>query len=282
MNKLTGTAIAGLMVAMFVVPVFADRAQDELEENLSVGFGESDVITDTTPPKPYVPHRYRNSLPKFQWLLDKYGWTTNQLIDGLICVITNNVVEENWSVRRKERAARMAAIQLSEIPLPVVTNFFRQFNDKDDTGKLKGITIPSMFRRTNLEPEVMTYMRSLCVRTNVYSGAESDVVYYMFKTLATMSDELKPAATNRVAKYIYFSTWNTTQDLSWQDQELAKFIPAYSNSVQRLSALRHVAATTENWRTRAIVQKEVERLSSLPTNQLNNISWIAEDVTGGK
>ena len=81
MNKLTGTAMAGLLVAMVAVPVFADRAQDELEENLSVGFGESDVITDTTPPKPYVPFRYRNSLPKFQWLLDKYGWTTNQLID---------------------------------------------------------------------------------------------------------------------------------------------------------------------------------------------------------
>ena len=112
--------MAGLMVAMFAVAVFADRAQDELEENLSVGFGESDVITVTTPPKPYVPFRYRNSLPKFQWLLDKYGWTTNQLIDGMICVITNNVVEENWSVRRKERAARMAAKQLSEIPLPVV------------------------------------------------------------------------------------------------------------------------------------------------------------------
>ena len=189
MNKLTGTAIAGLMVAMFAVPVFADRAQDELEENLSVGFGESDVITDTTPPKPYVPHRYRNSLPKFQWLLDKYGWTTNQLIDGLICVITNNVVEENWSVRRKERAARMAAKQLSEIPLPVVTNFFRQFNDKDDTGKLKGITIPSMFRRTNLEPEIMAYMRSLCVRTNVYCNVGFDVVYDMFETLNTMSDE---------------------------------------------------------------------------------------------
>ena len=176
MNKLYVNAIAGLMVAMFAVPVFADRAQDELEENLSVGFGESDVITETTPPKPYVPHRYRNSLPKFQWLLDKYGWTTNQLIDGLICVITNNVVEENWSVRRKERAARMAAKQLSEIPLPVVTNFFRQFNDKDDTGKLKGITIPSMFRRTNLEPEIMAYMRSLCVRTNVYCKAEYEVI----------------------------------------------------------------------------------------------------------
>ena len=63
---------------------------------------------------------------------------------------------------------------------------------------------------------------------------------------------------------------------------LAKFMPTHSNSVQRLSAMRHVASTTENWRTRAIVQKEVDRLSSLPTNQLNDISWIAEDVTGGK
>ncbi|MCR5752890.1 MAG: hypothetical protein K6G91_13120, partial [Kiritimatiellae bacterium] len=120
------------------------------------------------------------------------------------------------------------------------------------------------------------------VRTNVYCNVGFDVVYDMFETLNTMSDELKSAATNRVASFIYFSVWNTTRDIAWQDRELAKFLPAYSNSVQRLSALRHVAATTENWRTRAIVQKEVDRLSSLPTNQLNNISWIAEDVTVGK
>ncbi len=282
MTKLYVNAMAGLLVAMVAVPVFADRAQDELEENLSVGFGESDVITDTTPPKPYVPFRYRNSLPRFQWLLDKYGWTTNQLIDGLICVITNNVVEENWSVRRKERAARMAAKQLSEIPLPVVTNFFRQFNDKDDTSKLKGITLPAMLYRTNLEPEVMAYMRSLCVRTNVSCNVGFDVVYIMFETLKTMPDEMKPAATNRVAQYIYFSIMHTTRSIAWQDRELAKIIPAYSNSIQRLLALRYVEASIANPRIKEWAHKEVESLSSIPTNKLNNISWIAEDVTGGK
>ena len=282
MNKLYVNAIAGLMVAMFAVPVFADRAQDELEENLSVGFGESDVITDTTPPKPYVPHRYRNSLPKFQWLLDKYGWTTNQLIDGLICVITNNVVEENWSVRRKERAARMAAKQLSEIPLPVVTNFFRQFNDKDDTGKLKGITIPSMFRRTNLEPEIMAYMRNQCLHTNRYFTAQALVMRDMFETLSTMPDQLKPAATNRVAKYMYFAIGHATRFIAWQDEELSRFIPAYSNSLQRLALMRYVSNSASNTWERSNAAQIVKGLESLPTNQLNNISWIAEDVTGGK
>ncbi|MCR5751282.1 MAG: hypothetical protein K6G91_04910, partial [Kiritimatiellae bacterium] len=146
----------------------------------------------------------------------------------------------------------------------------------------KVTSVTSMFKRTNLDPEVMAYMRVLCVRTNMYSRTVPMVMRYMFDTLSTMPEELKPAATNRVASFMYFSVWNTPEDVSWQDQELAKFLPAYSNSVQRLSALRHVAATTENWRTRAIVQKEVDRLSSLPTNQINNISWIAEDVTGGK
>ena len=282
MNKMYGNAIAGLLVAMFAVQLFAGTAQKELEESLSVGFGGSDVITDTTPPKPYVPHRYRNSLPKFQWFVDKHGWTTNQLIDGLICVITNNVVEENWSVRRKERAARMAAKQLSEIDLPAVTNFFRQFNDRDDTSKLKGITIPAMIRRTNLEPEIMAYMRSLCVRTNVYSDVEYVVTRDMLETLRSIPDDTKLSATNRVAKYMYFSIWHTVHDVSWQDKELSKFIPAYSNSVQRLSALKHVEATTQNPRLREWAKKEADALSAIPTNQLNDISWIAEDVTGGK
>ncbi len=274
------TALVGLLSVALSAPLFAGASQAELENLLRHGFWRPDVEPDVPPP--YVPLRYRNSLPEFQWFFGKSGWTTNQLIEGLICAITNNVVDEKWTDMGKQRIATVAARKLSEIDDPAVTNFFRVFNDSYDTPRLKVFTIPSMFRRTNLEPEVMTYMRSLCVQTNIYSGVESMVVYDMFKTLDTISDELKPAAANRVAKYIYFSIWNTTQDLSWQDQELAKFIPPYANSVQRLSALRHVAATTGNWRTRAIVQKEVERLSSLPTNQLNNISWIAEDVTGGK
>ena len=282
MNMLYGNAIAGLLVVMLTVQLFAETAQDELEEALSHGFGGVDVISDTISPAPYVPHRYRNAIPEFQWFLDKNGWTTNQLVEGLICAITNNVGEENWSVRRKQRTARVAARKLSEIDVPAVTNFFRRFNGSDNTSKLKCITIPATFRRTNLEPEVMAYMRTLCVSTNVYSKSEYEVFKSMKETLNTMPEELKLSATNRVASFMYYSVLNTTQDIAWQDKELAKFVPAYSNSVQRLSALRHVAATTENWRTRAIVQKEVERLSSLPTNQLNNISWIAEDVTGGK
>ena len=282
MNKLTENAIVGLLAMFTAVPVFADKAQDELELYLQHGNWYVDNITDTSSSPPYVPYRYRNSLPQFEGFIARHGWTTNQFIAGLICAITNNVTDEKWSDMGRQRIARVATWKLGEIDNPAVTNFFRQFNDSNDTSRLKVTSVTSMFKRTNLEPEVMSYMRVLCVRTNMYSKTVPMVMRYMFDTLSTMPEELKPAATNRVAKYMYFSVRNTSEDVSWQDQELAKFIPAYSNSVQRLSAMRHVASTTENWRTRAIAQKEVDRLSSLPTNQLNDISWIAEDVTGGK
>ena len=196
---------------------------------------------------------------------------------GLICAITNNVSDANWADAGKRDTAEVAAWKLGEIDNPVVTNFFRQFNDSDDTPRLKTGTIPPIFWRTNLEPEVLAYMRSLCVRTNVYRNVESIVMSDMFETIATMSEELKPAATNRVAQYMYFAICHTTRDVTWQDRELANFIPAYSNSVQRLSALQYVAATIVNPRTRAIAQREVARLSAMPTNQLNDVSWIEQD-----
>ena len=281
-NKLTENAIVGLLVVFTAVSVFADRAQDELELRLRHGRWYVDNITDKSGFPPHVPYRYRNSLPRFERFIARHGWTTNQLIEGLICAITNNVTDEKWTDEGKQRIAGIAAWKLSEIDHPAVTNFFRWFNDSDDTNRLKANTIPPMFWRTNLEPEVMAYMRSLCVRTNIYCNVEFNVVHDMFETLSTMSDELKTAATNRVAKYIYFSIWHTVRDVSWQDKELAKFIPAYSNSVQRLSAMRHVEATTQNPRLREWAKKEAYALSDIPTNQLNNISWIAEDVTGGK
>ena len=281
-NKLYGNAIAGLLVVMLTVQLFAETAQDELEEALSHGFGGVDVISDTISPAPYVPHRYRNAIPEFQWFLDKNCWTTNQLVEGLICAITNNVSEENWSVRRKQRTAKVAARKLSEIDVPAVTNFFRRFNGSDNTSKLKCITIPATFRRTNLEPDVMAYMRTLCVSTNVYSKSEYEVVRDMKETLKTMPDELKPDATNRVAKYMYFAIGHTTRLIAWQDEELSRFIPAYSNSLQRLSLMRYVSNSASNTWERSNAAQVVQRLESLPTNQLNNISWIAEDVTGGK
>ena len=282
MNKLNENAVIGLLAMFIAVPVFADTAQEELELYLQHGSWYIDNITDKSSFPPYVPRRYRNSLPQFEGFIARHGWTTNQFIEGLICAITNNVTDEKWADEGKQRIARVATWKLGEIDNPAVTNFFRQFNDSNDTTRLKATSITSMFRRTNLESEVMAYMRSLCVRTNIYSNVEFNVVYDMFETLSTMPDELKSAATNRVAKYVYFSIWHTVRDVSWQDKELAKFIPAYSNSVQRLSALKHVQSTTQNPRLREWAKKEVDALSAIPTNQLNNISWIAEDVTGGK
>ncbi len=270
----------GLFAAVLTVPVIADVAQVDLETFLSRGRWHDDVDPDVPPP--YVPHRYRNSLPRFEGFMSRHGWTTNQLIDGLICAITNNVNDGNWSDGTRRRAAEIATWKLSEISDPAVTNFFRQFNDTDDTDRLKGGTIPGMLWRTNLEPDVMAYMRSLCVRTNVYSKVEDLVVMAMFKTLKTMPDEMKPAATNRVAKYMYFAIHNETDTQGWHDRELARFIPAYSNSFQRLSLMRYVAGSTTNVYQRKHAVSVVQRLESIPTNQLNNISWIAEDVTGGK
>ena len=282
MNKLTGNAIVGLLAMFAVVPVLADTAQEELELYLQHGNWYVDNITDKSGFPPHVPYRYRNSLPQFEWFIERHGWTTNQFIEGLICAITNNVTDEKWIDKEKQRIAGIAAWKLSEIDHPAVTNFFRWFNDSDHTDRLKVDTIPPMFWRTNLEPDVMAYMRTLCVRTNVYSRAVPMVMRCMFDTLSTMPDKLKPAATNRVAQYMYFAIRHTVRSVSWQDKELAKFIPSYSNSVQRLSALKHVEATTQNPRLREWAKKEVDALSAIPTNQLNNISWIAEDVTGGK
>ncbi len=275
--------VVGVVLAT-VRPTFANSdAQAELEESLRYGSAVRGRAADLSKGKPVVvPLRYRNALRGYEGFIRRHGWTTNQFIEGMICAITNNVKDDNWKDRWKSDTAGAAAIKLREIDNPAVTNFFRQFNDADNTTRLKSITIPAMFLRTNLEPEVMAYLRSLCVRTNVYCKAEYDVIRDMFMTLRTMPDELKPAATNRVAKYMYFAIRHETDTQGWHDQELSRFIPAYSNSLQRLSLMRYVSTSATNTWERANAAQIVQRLEAIPSNQLNNISWIAEDVTGGK
>ena len=225
---------------------------------------------------PYVLPRHRDALADCRDFFEGSGWTTNRFIEGLMCAITNNVTAANWQDEYKRDAAGVAAWKLGEIDDPAVTNFFRQFNDNDDTDRLKTETIPPMFWRTNLEPEVLAYMRSLCVRTNVYCKVEHGVMRDMFETLSTMPDEQKPAATNRVAQYMYFAIRHVTDSQGWQDIELSRFIPAYSNSLQRLSLMRYVSVSATNDWERSNAAQVVQRLESIPTNQLNDISWIAE------
>ena len=45
--------------------------------------------------------------------------------------------------------------------------------------------------------------------------------------------------------------------------------------------MQYVQSTTTNVKIRILAQQEVDRLSAIPTNQLNDISWITEDLNGG-
>ena len=265
--------IAALASSCFVA-LKADNAwgQSDLEDWL-----DGIIIPDYHPegePED-VPYRNRDSLPEFQEFFERSGWTTNQFIEGLMFAATNNMTEENWADESKRRVSRRAVWKLSEINVPAVTNFFRTLND-DCLVHYKLTAIPEMLYYTNLEPDVLSYMRTLCVRTNIYDSVASSVMTDMLETLSTMPDVIKPAATNRVAQYLYFSLHHTTKHLSYQDDTLAEFLPAYSNSIQRLETLRHIAATTTNSMTRANVQQRIDMLSAIPTNQLNDISWITE------
>ena len=188
---------------------------------------------------------------------------------------TNNATSAKWGIERDMDIAGTAGWMLSEINLPAVTNFFRLCNDEDSI-TFKGVTIPGMFPYTNLEPEVMLYMKTLCIRTNIYDSVATMVMHDMFETLETMQDVLKPAATNRVAQYMYFAIHHVTDSQGWQDEKLSNFIPAYSNSIQRLNLMSYVASSATNAWERSNAIAVVQMLSSLPTNQLNDVSWIAE------
>ena len=271
MSKVLSFAVV-LVLALHVFSDVPWWTQQRLESNL-YGLYPDDFFPDGEPP--YVPLRNRDALSEYHNLFVESGWTTNQFVDALILAFTNNITASNWTNEYNNDVACTAIWKLSEINMPVVTNFFRMCND-DDSVKCKSTTIPGMFHYTNLEPEVLAYMRTLCVRTNVYDRIADEIMLDMFETLKTMPDELKPAATNRVAQYMYFAIHHTTRQMAWQDRELAKFIPDYSNSVQRLSAMQYVATTATNARQRVRAQMEIDRLSSLPTNQLNDVSWIAE------
>ena len=264
-----------LVVSPLVLGAEHRQAQARLEHLLCYGCEPPDAFPDGEPPD--VPLRNRDALAEFPRFISWSGWTTNQFIEGLMLAFTNCTTVTSWTQEERENIAGVAGWKLSEINLPAVTNFFRKCNDAD-MAEYRGTTIPGMIPYTKLEPDVLAYMRTLCVRTNLYDDVATMVIYNMFDTLSSMPDVMKPAATNRVAQYLYFSLYHTTRHLSFQDDMLATFLPAYSNSVQRLDTLRYIFATTTNAMTRANVLNRIDTLSAIPTNQLNDISWIAEDL----
>lgn len=219
----------------------------------------------------YVPLRNRDSLADFKVYLGQGGWTTNDVVRGLIYAVTNNIVPARWGVERNRMIASVAMQELAECREPAANAFLMGFctNSIHDVAV---VGVRGIFMRTNLEPEVLEYMRTVCVRTNLYERIAAGISSDLIETLQTMPDLGKTSATNRLASYLYFTLWHLTRDTCCQDEELAEFLPAYSNSVQRLSVMRHVAATATNGFQRTTARQEVARLSSL-TN-LVDLSWL--------
>ena len=253
--------------------VFAQELDQSWLERYLEAIEPVDNFPDGAPQD--IPLRYRDGIADSALFFARTGCTTNQFIEGLFRAATNAFTSTNWNEEEKNRISSTAVWKLTEIGHPAVTNFFKYMIDSDNDWH-KGVPICAYFWRTNLEPEILSYLRTLCVQTNIYDSVAASVMNDMLETLSTMPDLMKSAATNRVAQYLYFSLHHTTQDLSFQDRMLAEFLPAYSNSIQRLETLRHIAATTTNSMTRANVQQRIDMLSAIPTNQLNDISWIAE------
>ena len=269
MKKLIIIVLAlGAVVAYSAVPPPA-----EVEKVLEGKIIQDDFVNEEEPVD--VPLRYRDSLKEYGYFIREQGCTTNEFVQALMLAATNGAYSLEWTEDQKDTIAARALIALRTMDRPDATNFVRIVN-ADGRTHFRYVDFTAPFIHTNLEPEVLDYMRTQCVRTNLYEDLAFSVMSDMLETLSTMPPELQPAATNRVAQYIYFTIGHIADEQNFQDKELIKLIPSYSNSLQRLSLMRYVAATATNTYERAYAQRAVQALSAAPTNTLNNIPWIAQ------
>ena len=267
-SYISATLILTAIAAFAAVPPLAEVERVLEGKIIQDNFMDEDVPVD-------VPLRYRNSLKEYEFFIREQGCTTNEFVQALMLAATNGAYSLEWSEEEKNMIAARALIALREMDRPDVTNFVRIVN-ADGKQHFRYVDFSMPFIHTNLEPEIMEYMRSQCVRTNLYERSSFYVMHDMLETLSTMPPELQPAATNRVAQYIYFTIGHIVDDQNFQDKGLIRLIPAYSNSLQRLSLMQYVAATATNTYERTYAQRAVQALSAAPTNTLNNIPWIAQ------
>jgi len=229
-------------------------------------YDETDALDD-------MPGRMRDALPLFCDVFRESGWTTNELVDALIVVVSNGLQAANLQDPDKRRSAVVAMRQLADINHPAVTNFFSCIVYEDLHGMEK-IAIPGLFRYTNLESNVVARLYDLCICTNRYDEAASIVAWDLLDCLATVPEAERDAAKIRVAKYMYYSMRHISSSQTWQDEELAKLIPSYSNSVQRLDQVRFFIHNSTNVYEQSKALVQYNRLSAFPTNSLNDVSWI--------
>ena len=268
--------VAAMLLA---VPAFCGAIvydQDLLERRAASSRMPKDCISPEEEEAPVVPARERDAIKEhFSNFITRGGWTTNQFIEGLIYAATNYMDDANWVNEKNRRKVYGAFGTLSDINHPMVTNFFRSVNNTNIRG-CHDITLPGLVQYSHLEPELLDYLKGFCVQTNIYDHLATHMMMEMFECYNTLPEAEKPAAKVRLAKYMYFAIRNVTDSQGWQDEELSKFVPTYSNSLQRLETMRYVASTATNAWERSNASQVVQGLSSMSTNQLNDVSWIAQ------
>ena len=237
----------------------------------SCRFIESDNIDEWED----IPNRNRNALPLFQDVIRETGWSTNDLVQARINVVSNGLVSANLQDPDKRRAAVVAMRQLSDINHPAVTNYFNSIVT-EDLHTMEKIAIPGLFKYTNLEPGVMARLYELCICTNRYDEAASIVAYDLIESIETVPEQEREHAKTNVVKYLYYSMRHISCSQTWQDEQLAQLIPSYSNSVQRLEQVRFFVQNSTNAYERAKALIQYNRLSAFPSNTLNNVSWISD------
>lgn len=230
-------------------------------------FDEDDVIDEH--------NRNRDAVPLFLDVMEDNGWSTNDLVRSLISVVSNGLTTSSWESSDKRRSVAVAVRMLSDINHPAVTNFFCTIATNDLHG-LEKVVIPGIFKYTHLEQEVIDRLRTISTHADRYDKAASIVAWDLLDCLAGMPEEEQPEARARVAKFMYYSMRQVSSSQTWQDGRLARLIPSYSNSVQRLEQARYMMQNSTNTYERSRAEMEYNRLSAIPTNQLNSVSWICE------
>ena len=222
-----------------------------------------------------VPEWKRDAIAEYKDFIVKGGWTTNQLIDAFILATTNHLQSSSWPAERDYLIASLSFRALSEINHPRSLSFVTSIctNGVKD---ILGAGVAGVFRYSRFEPEVFDYMRKVCVMTNIYERWVADIAIDMEVCFRDRPGYFNAAATNNFARYQYFVMHHVRSRNGLLDCQIRDFIPAYSNSIQRLNAMRYVANTATNRDQAVWATNQVNRLSALPTNQLNNVSWLEE------
>ena len=223
----------------------------------------------------YVPQWRRDAIAEYKDFIVKGGWTTNQLIDALILATTNHLQSPSWPAQRDYVIALIAFKALSEINHPRSLSFVANICTNGVKDILGG-GVAGVFRYSRFEPEVFDYMRKVCVMTNIYERWVADIAIDMEVCFRDRPGYFNAEATNNFARYQYFVMHHVRSRNGLLDCQIRDFIPAYSNSIQRLNAMRYVANTATNRDQAVWATNQVNRLSALPTNQLNNVSWLEE------